>query len=80
MTHPAHSDNPKDDFRRAMNLLTKGTFKNEEMVTHEFKLSEIMTAFQTLEHKPKNFIKGIAVPDYAWMTGQVLSGATLMLS
>ena len=63
MTHPAHSDNPKDDFRRAMNLLTKGTFKNEEMVTHELKLSEIMTAFQTLEHKPKNFIKGIAVPD-----------------
>lgn len=63
VTHPAHSDNPKDDFRRAMNLLTKGTFKNEEMVTHEFKLSEIMTAFQTLEHKPKNFIKGIVVPD-----------------
>lgn len=46
-----------------MNLLTKGTFKNEEMVTHEFKLSVIMTAFQTLEHKPKNYIKGIVVPD-----------------
>ena len=63
VTHPGHSDDPKDDFRRAMNLLTKGTFKNEEMVTHEFKLSEIMTAFHTLEHKPKDYLKGIVVPD-----------------
>lgn len=63
VTHPGHSDDPKDDFRRAMSLLTKGTFKNEEMITHEFKLSEIMTAFQTLEHKPGNYIKGIVVPD-----------------
>ena len=35
----------------------------EELVSHEFKLSDIQTAFENLEHKPKGFLKGIVVPD-----------------
>ena len=33
------------------------------LVTHVFKLSEIEKAFDTLEHKPAGFMKGIVVPD-----------------
>ena len=49
--------------RRACDLICKGTFRNRELVTHEYKLSEIQKAFEQLEHKPAGFMKGIVVPD-----------------
>ena len=61
--HPGHCLNPMDDMRRAMALINKNTFCVKELVSHEFKLSDIQTAFENLGHKPKGFMKGIVVPD-----------------
>ena len=44
--HPGHSLNQADDMRRACDLICKGTFRNRELVTHEYKLSEIQKAFE----------------------------------
>lgn len=63
VAHPPFAVDESDDFRRAVSLINNGTFKNKELVTHEFKLSEIQKAFETLENKPGNFIKGIVYPD-----------------
>ena len=63
VAHPGHSLNPMDDMRRAITLVNCGTFHVKELVSHEYKLSEIQTAFENLEHKPRGFLKGIVVPD-----------------
>jgi threonine dehydrogenase-like Zn-dependent dehydrogenase len=60
--HPGYSVSEADDFRRAVDLINSGTFKVKELVSHEFKLEDIQKAFETLEHKPANFMKGIVVP------------------
>lgn len=44
---------------RAGLLLNKGTFRSTEIISHRFRLEEIERAFQTLEHKPAGYIKGI---------------------
>jgi len=59
--HPGFSINEADDFRRAAALINNGTFKNKELVSHEFSLDEIQKAFETFEKKPADFIKGIIV-------------------
>ena len=61
--HPGHSLDQADDMRRACDLICKGAFRNEELVTHEYKLSNIQIAFEQLEHKPAGFMKGIVCPD-----------------
>lgn len=63
VAHPPYSTDERDDFRRAISLINNGTFKNKELVSHEFKLSEIQKAFETLENKPNNFMKGLVCPD-----------------
>lgn len=63
IAHPSYSVDERDDFRRAVTNINNGVFQNEPLITHVFKLSEIQKAFETLEHKPSNFIKGIVVPD-----------------
>ena len=60
-THPGYSLNEADDFRRAVALINNGTFLNKELVSHEFGLDEINKAFEVLENKPNDFIKGIVV-------------------
>ena len=60
--HPPYSVNETDDFRRAVIYINNGTFKNKELVTHEFPLENIQKAFETLEKKPDGFIKGIVIP------------------
>lgn len=61
--HPGHSLNQGDDMRRACDLIGKGVFEIKELVTHEYKLSEIQRAFEELEHKPAGFMKGLVYPD-----------------
>lgn len=61
--HPPYSEDEFDDFRRAIALINNGTFDNRALVTHEFKLSNIQTAFETLADKPEGFMKAIVVPD-----------------
>jgi len=61
--HPRHSLNNLDDMRRAVALINSGTFQIKPLVTHEFGLSQIMEAFETLEHRPAGYMKGIVCPD-----------------
>lgn len=63
VAHPDHSEDENDDFRRAVELINNGTFKVKELISHEFVLEEMNKAFETLTHKPKDFIKGIIVID-----------------
>ncbi len=59
--HPTHSQNPREDMRRAISLVNNNVFRNEELISHRFKLEDINEAFETLENKPKDYIKGIVV-------------------
>lgn len=61
--HPPYSSDEYEDFRRAVALINNGTFDNRALVSHEFPLSQIQTAFETLEHKPAGFMKAIVIPD-----------------
>jgi len=63
IAHPPYSQNERDDFRRAVQLINKNIFVSQPLVTHEYKLSEMQKAFEELQNKPKGFIKGIVVPD-----------------
>ena len=59
--HPDYSVNEADDFRRAIAFINNGTFRNRELVSHEFPLEKIQDAFETLDKKPPDYIKGIVV-------------------
>ena len=59
VAHPASTPNAADDMRRAVSAINCGTFSNDSMITHRFKLEDIEQAFKTLENKPKGYIKGI---------------------
>lgn len=59
--HPTRSANAREDMTRAVSLINNNVFRNEELITHKFKLEEINKAFETLENKPKGYIKGIVV-------------------
>lgn len=57
--HPASTVDTADDMKRAIALINRGTFHNDDIITHRFTLEEINKAFTTLENKPKDYIKGI---------------------
>ena len=60
--HPTHSKNGAlGDMTRSVALINNGVFRNEEIVTHRFRLEEINEAFEALENKPKGYIKGVVV-------------------
>lgn len=61
--HPRHSLDNFDDMRRAVALINNGTFQIQPLITHEFKLSQINEAFETLANRPAGYLKGIVVPD-----------------
>ncbi|MDR1271816.1 MAG: zinc-binding dehydrogenase [Clostridiales Family XIII bacterium] len=61
--HPPYSRDGYDDFRRAVTLINRGVFRSRELISHEFPLSSIQEAFETLREKPHDYIKGIVVPD-----------------
>ena len=63
VAHPGHTQNPMDDMRRACEMIAKGTFNIKELISHEYKLSEIQTAMENLEHKPMSYMKGLVYPD-----------------
>lgn len=58
---PSSSLDAEDDLRRASMLINNGTIKNELLISHRFELDDINTAFETLENKPRDYIKGIVV-------------------
>lgn len=61
-THPPYSGDQADDLRRAVMLINNGTYRIKELITHEFKLADIQTAFETYSSKPKGYLKGIVIP------------------
>lgn len=62
VAHPAYSADQIDDMRRAVSFLNSGIFSVKEFISHEFSLDDIQTAFETLEHKPSGYMKGIVIP------------------
>lgn len=62
VAHPKYSQNTRDDMRRAMDMLGRGIFHVDELVTHRYSLDDINHAFRDLERKPLGFIKGIVLP------------------
>ena len=60
--HPPYAKDPRDDFRRAVVLMNNHTFYNDDMVTHRFGLEDMNTAFEMLDKKPKDFVKGVFIP------------------
>ncbi len=57
--NPHSCPDDAEEMRRAMVLVSRVTFHNEQIITHRFPLEEINKAFATLENKPRNYIKGI---------------------
>ena len=62
MTFPVSALCVTDSLRRAVTLYNRGSLQVRPVITHEFKLEQIQKAFETLHHKPKDYIKGIVVP------------------
>lgn len=61
--HPAHSLDPMDDARRAMDGLARGVFPMERLITHRFALQDIQTAFETMVGGADGYIKGVIIPE-----------------
>jgi len=60
--HPGYSLDGMDDLRRAVRLLERGTFRMDGLYSHRFKLEDVQAAFETLERKPPNYLKGVVLP------------------
>lgn len=60
---PVYSENGLEDARRAVQLLNRGTFRQEDIITHRFPLERIQEAFETMAKKPKGYIKGVILPN-----------------
>lgn len=61
--HPVSEREPLDAARRATAMINNHTFRQEEIVTHTYRLEQIEEAFKTLANKPKDFVKGVVYPN-----------------
>jgi threonine dehydrogenase-like Zn-dependent dehydrogenase len=57
--HPAHSLDPMDDMRRAIDGLARGVFPMERLVTHHFPLADVQQAFEMMARDADGYIKGV---------------------
>lgn len=60
--HPSCSPDQLDDMRRAVRFLNNGVFRMDDIISHRFPLDRIQEAFETLERKPADYIKGVVLP------------------
>jgi len=58
---PSLSLDPEDDLKRGTVLINSGKINNDLLISHRFDLEDINKAFDTLDHKPADYIKGIVV-------------------
>ena len=58
---PSLSLDPEDDLKRGTVLINSGKINNDLLISHRFDLKDINKAFDTLDHKPADYIKGIVV-------------------
>jgi threonine dehydrogenase-like Zn-dependent dehydrogenase len=62
-TFPVAALSVTDSLRRAITLYNRGSLQVRPVITHQFKLDQIQQAFETLHHKPTDYIKGIVMPN-----------------
>jgi len=60
-TAPLFSSNFNKDFHDAVNLLRKGVFNQERLITHRFPFEDSETAFKEASKKPLGYIKGVII-------------------
>ena len=61
--HPTYDVDPQDTFSRAAELMRKGLFPMDRLVTHKFTLDEIGDAFETALDPPPGYVKGVVLPN-----------------
>jgi len=61
-THPSWALSMPEELRRAVLLLNQGTFRMDGVITHRFPLDRVQEAFEALEHKPPDYLKGVVIP------------------
>lgn len=59
VAHPDYAINQLEDFRRTVELLNKGTFKMNGIISHVWSLEDVQEAFETCEKKPNGYLKGV---------------------
>ena len=57
--HPGICMDKEDGCRRTETLINNGVFKTDRLISHRFPLVEIQKAFETFEHRPAGYLKGI---------------------
>jgi threonine dehydrogenase-like Zn-dependent dehydrogenase len=57
--HPGISRDLEDGVRRTEILVNNGVFRMDGIISHRFKLANVMDAFKTLENRPDGYMKGI---------------------
>jgi threonine dehydrogenase-like Zn-dependent dehydrogenase len=57
--HPAHSLDPMDDMRRAIDGLARGVFPMDRLITHRFPLADVQEAFEMMTRDADGYIKGV---------------------
>ncbi len=62
LPHPPYSADEDEDMVRAVELINKGVFDIDGLVTHSFALQDINSAFKALYEKPIGYLKGVVVP------------------
>ncbi|MGC9013626.1 MAG: zinc-binding dehydrogenase [Thermoproteota archaeon] len=62
MTNPSRAEDMTKNLKIATQMLSRGVFSLEQLVTHKWKLDEIQEAFEYASGKPSNYIKGVIVP------------------
>jgi len=62
MTNPSRAEDMAKNLKIATQMLSKGVFSLEKLVTHKWKLDEIQEAFEYASGKPSSYIKGVIVP------------------
>ena len=60
--HPPYFSDQTDCLRRTQMAIDAGTFGFEKVISHRFALDDINTAFEVLNDRPSEYLKGIVVP------------------
>jgi 2-desacetyl-2-hydroxyethyl bacteriochlorophyllide A dehydrogenase len=62
MTSPARAEDMRKNLKIAAQMMARGNFNLEKLVTHKWILDEIQKAFEYASKKPGDYIKGVIVP------------------
>jgi len=62
MTSPSRAEDMRENFKIAVEMLSRGVFNLERLITHKWSLNDIQKAFEYASKKPLDYIKGVIVP------------------